>query len=471
VKVPGGRITADQLAKVAELSAKYGRGRLEITNRQSMQLHWIGAEDALEIFSVMEGLGLTTDMCGQGFGGARYGDARNIVCCPASGIAGNEILDGSSLMRELTELFVGNPDFLDMPRKFKFSISGCGLDCVRAVTNDLALAGVVREGEPGFTPLVGGSVGSSLPGPRLAKPVGVFVEEKDAYDVAVATIEIHRDYGNRESKAKARFKWLIENWGLEKFLDKLEEKLGKTLERYDGPAFVERGDHSGVQPQSQPGYYYLNVPLLGGRLSSDQALAIANLAGEFGNGDLRLTPTQNITIANVREKDALLEKLEENGFSFSGSRLRWTSMGCASDFCGKTQSPHAKEILKETIEHLEGRFGAETLDGAGFRIHISGCPHNCCANQIAEIGLGGRLTKEGETREQTYDVYLGGRSGPEPRFGRVAGEKVPAGELKNELESLLVSYLERRDPSEDLGEFCNRREKTELESFLRPTGG
>jgi len=226
----------------------YGKGWAEISDRQDIQLHWIRSEDALHIFSVMDELGFTTDMCGQSFSGARYGDARNIVFCPVSGVEKDEVLNGYPLMKKLSDLFIGNPDFLDMPRKFKFSISGCGSDCTRAEINDLALVAVRKQGEVGFTLLAGGSIGVSLPGPRLAKPLGVFVRPEEAFDVAVATIEIHRDYGNRESKAKARFKWLLDDWGFKKFLNVLEGKLGKTLESYDGPVFLKHSGHEGVQP-------------------------------------------------------------------------------------------------------------------------------------------------------------------------------------------------------------------------------
>jgi len=471
IKVPGGFITSEQFRRVADLAKTYGRGYAEITDRQDIQLHWIEAEDALEIFSVMAELGFTTDMCGQSFSGARYGDARNIVLCPVSGVEKDEVLNGYPLMKKLSDFFTGNPDFMDMPRKFKFSISGCGSDCTRAEINDLAFVAVRKEDKIGFTLLAGGSIGASLPGPRLAKPLGVFVKPEDAFDVAVATIEIHRDYGNRESKAKARFKWLLENWGLEKFLNVLEEKLGKTLESYDGPVFLKQTNHEGVQPQSQEDYYYVNIPLMGGRLSSDAMVSLANLADEYGSGDLRLTPIQNIIILNVKEKDMLLKRLEEVGFSLNGSKLRWTSMGCASDFCGKTVRLHAKEIVREIVSYLEKQFDNELLDEAGFRIHVSGCPNNCCANSIAEIGLAGKLIRENGERKQSYDILLGGGFGQNPSLGRVIEMKVPADKLKHKVEFLLRNYLKKRKQVESLREFCNRHTIEELKSYLSSTDG
>lgn len=466
VKVPGGFITSNQLRGVAGLTARYSRELAEITDRQSIQLHWIGAEEALEAFSALNDMGFTTDMCGQGFRGARYGDVRNIVCCPVSGIEEGELLDGEPLMRELTGFFVGNSDFLDMPRKFKFSISGCGRDCTRAQINDLALVAVERDGEAGYTALMGGSVGASLPGPRIAKYTGAFIRPEDAFDFAVAVIELYRDNGNRESKAKARFKWLLETWGLDKFLTMLKERLGGPLERYDGPVFSGRGEHVGVQPQSQEGHHYINVPIPGGRLTAHEMVRFAELADEYGRGDLRLTPAQNIMIPHVKEKEALLKALKEGGFSLEGPALRWTSMGCSSDFCGKTRSPHAKEVLNQILHHLEQNFDKAFLDEADLVLHINGCPNNCCASNIAEIGLNGKLKKEGGEMVQTYDVSLGGGFGPEPIFGRLVAEKVAPGELGAGIASLLEIYRERRRASESLGDFCRKHSVDELRRFF-----
>ena len=150
IKVPGGFLASQQLHRVAELTKTYSKSQAEITNRQDIQLHWIEAQDALTIFSAMDEMGFTTDMCGQGFSGARYGDTRNIVCCPVSGYESGELINGAPLLKELSDFFIGNPDFQDMPRKFKFSISGCGCDCTRAVINDLAFVAVQKDGEVGF---------------------------------------------------------------------------------------------------------------------------------------------------------------------------------------------------------------------------------------------------------------------------------------------------------------------------------
>jgi sulfite reductase beta subunit-like hemoprotein len=433
-------------------------------------LHWIGGDEAIDVFSALDELGFTTDMCGQGFGGARYGDVRNIVCCATSGIEKDEVLDGYPLVEELTNFFVGNTDFLDMPRKFKFSVSGCGCDCTRSQINDIAFVAVYNGNETGYALLVGGSAGRSLPGPRLARPAGIFVKTDDAFDVAVASAEIHRDNSSRESKSKARFKWLIEEWGLEKYVKELEGKLGKSFERYDGPVFKGSSDHEGVGPQSQKRYHYVNIPMLGGRLTVKEMRRIADLTDKYGHGELRLTTTQNIIIPYVEDPEALTEQLKEMGYRFDGSRLRWNSQGCSSDFCGKTRSPHAKEVLNMIVDHLEHKISRELLDEAGFRIHINGCPNNCCPSHISEIGLNGTQVRVDDEMRQTYDILLGGSFGLTPTFGKIVVDKVPFEELKVRLVTLFNEYDRDKEPSETLYSFCNRHTTEELSHLLSLNG-
>ena len=468
IKIPGGVLSSDQFREIALLSSKYGRGFAEITDRQDIQLHWIRAEDSLGIFGVMDKMGFTTDMCGQGFGGAKYGDVRNVVCCPVSGIERNEIFDSYPLAKEITRFFTGNPDFLDLPRKFKISISGCGADCTRAVINDLAFVAVRSEGVTGFTILIGGSVGPSLPGPRLAKPTRIFIEPKEVFDVAVAVVEIHRDYGNRESKAKARFKWLVEAWGLDKFISILENKIGREFPRYDGPVFIRRADHEGVQPQKIEGYWYINIPILGGRLTSSLMIQIADLADKFGNGELRLTPTQNIIIPNVKEdsKKTVLETLAKTGFSMNGSKTRWLSVGCSSDFCGKATDMHAKKMLKDIVEYLEEYFGVETLNDLGLRINVSGCPHDCGASLVSDIGLIGKQIKVNDCLIQVYDIFIGGSTGEKPSLGICIEKNVPAEELKFRVASLITSYIRNRKTGEDIGNFYKKHSNEKLKNSL-----
>lgn len=464
VKVPGGIITGNQLIQVAKLTQKYSNGKAEITNRQNIQLHWIDPEDTPVIFGELERIGFTTDMCGQGFRGARLGDVRNIVCCPVSGIVKNEVHDGSSLMNKLTEFFVGNTNFLDMPRKLKFSISGCGVDCTRAWINDLAFVAVRKLGDVGFTLLVGGSSGVSLPGPRMAKRSGIFISLDNAFDVAVAAAEIHRDFGSRESKAKARLKFLIEDWGVEKFVCKIEEKLGLKFDTFDGHIF-RNDDHSSIQHQRQDGLLWVNIPLIDGRLTSIQMSRIGELSNEFGSGELRITPTQNIIIPNVTDVEKLLEHLKPH-FTLNGPRLKWTSIACSSDFCGKSLEPHAKQLLKDILEYIAENNSSNALDETSIKIHVSGCQNNCCPSNTAEIGLRGKQLSQNNEKKQVYDIILGGSLGTVPSFGRVVKENIDPNEIKYRISSLLENYLRNKKPRQSFKDYCENHNVDELAAYL-----
>lgn len=466
-KVPGGFITSEQLRGVAELTQKYSKNLAEITDREDIQLHWVRSEDSLEIFKIMEDLGFTTDMCGQGFGGARYGDARNIILCPVSGIEKNELIDGRPLMEKLTKFLIGNPDFLDMPKKFKFSISACGSDCVRGITNDLAYVGVKKGDEIGYTLFIGGSAGSTQPGPRLAKRLNVFVRPEDAFDVGIAMIEIHRDHSNRETKVKARFKWLVNEWGAKKIQSMVEEKLGRKFEFFDGQAFTKNSNHEGIHPQSQEGKYYINVPLLGGRLSSEDMIFFADLAKSYGSSELRLTPTQNIIIPDVKDKIGIVKVLSEKNFSIEGPNLKWSSIGCSSDFCGKTIEPHVKQKTADLVNFLIGNFKLDLLNESGIIIQANGCPNHCCASSLAEIGLSGAVVKiEGEPI-QTYSIVLGGGVGPNAILGRVIERSIPHNKINEKIASLINNYITIRQESERFRDFCNRFSEEELKNYLK----
>ncbi len=353
-----------------------------------------------------------------------------------------------------------------MPRKFKISITGCGSDCTRVEINDLGFVAVKNGGEVGFTMLIGGGVGKSLPGPKLADHFPIFISSEDVCNIAIATAEIHRDHGNRESKPKARFKNLINDWGIEKFRMILEKKIGKKLENYDGAIFSDEEDHCGVQPQSKEGYHYVNIPLIGGLLTDNKMVILAELAKKYGSGELRLTPQQNIIIPNITEKNELLNDLKRSNFHMDSSKLRCNSIGCASDFCGKTKKPHAKDVVDDIVNYLEARFNHNILDKAGFQIHVSGCPNNCCATKIAGLGLEGVLVKNGDGAKQCYDILLGGGFGKHMRSAKFTESKVPAEELKYKIETLLNNYWKEKHAYESFVEFCKRHTKDELQSYL-----
>ncbi|MBE8540645.1 nitrite/sulfite reductase [Geoglobus acetivorans] len=424
IKIPAGQVESEKLRKIAALSEKYGRGYAEVTDRQSIQLHWIEPEKALEIFENLYEMGYYTDMCGQGFSGACFGDVRNIVSCPLSGKITD--FDVSKHAIKLTEYFTGNPEFLDLPRKFKIAFTGCGGDCVRLGINDLGMFGMEYEGEHGFVPFVGGSIGASQPGPNLAKSLGIFVPEKKAFDFVKTVVEIHRDNSSRESKVKARFKNLVNQWGIERLRDEIESITGE-FERVEmfTPA---PSDHNGSGEQVN-GLYYYTLPLVGGVLDAEKLVFIADMADKHGDGEVRLTPEQNVTFVDVKDVEKLKEDLSRV-FDVKEGAMYYSSIGCASNFCGRTNEPHAKDVLKKLMEICE-RKGIKDV-----RIHVSGCRNACGCHHVGEIGLVGRLVKTDEGIVQGYDLLYGGDFAG-LKMAKVHAEGLYGDKLFEEFEKLL----------------------------------
>ncbi|WP_456478526.1 nitrite/sulfite reductase [Geoglobus ahangari] len=424
IKVPAGQIDSERLRRVAELSREYGRGYAEITDRQSIQLHWIDPEKSLEIFGKLYEIGYFTDMCGQGFSGACFGDVRNIIACPLSGKIND--FDVAEHAIRLTDFFTGNPDYLDLPRKFKIAFSGCGGDCVRLGINDLGMFGIENNGERGFVPFVGGSIGASHPGPTLAKSLGVFVPESKTFEFVKAVVEIHRDHSSRESKAKARFKNLVSEWGLDRLREEIESRVG-PLERIDVAAPAQC-DHNGSGVQIN-GLHYYTLPVLGGVLSADKLEFIAEMADKHADGEVRLTPEQNVTFVDVSDVERLKNDLSKK-FYLKEGRLYYSSIACASNFCGRTSEPHAKELLERLVEVCE-RKGVKDL-----RIHISGCRNACGCHHVGEIGLVGRPVRTENGVVQGYDLLAGGDFAS-LRMAKVVKEGLHGDELVREFERLL----------------------------------
>ncbi len=457
IKIPGGIIDSRKFRIIADLSADYGRGYAEVTDRQDVQLHWIESEDAVEIFSILEEISLTTDMCGQAFPYAGKGDVRNIVGCPLAGIGKEEAINGYPIIKKLTEFFSGNPDFLDLPRKFKFSISGCLYDCTRSWINDMAFIPAYKEEEWGFTVIAGGGAGASLPGPRKGIPLNIFLKPENVFDFAVAAVEIFRDYGDRSSKSKARFKYLFEKIGSGRFLGMVSDITGMEFDSYAGDIKLPWREHCGAG-ELKDGNKYICIPLRGGILTAEKMHALADISEKLGNGELRLTTFQNIIIPGIKDVEKVKNELKEIGFKTEGIYPEWTTVGCASDFCGKTLDYHAKKIVSMILDRLHKYERLKTKD---VKIGISGCRNNCGYSIMAHIGLIGKLAKHNGKIIQTYDIHVG--KGLEDGGSDLLITSVPAEKAVEIVEKIVKKYSESE--YETFPEFVEKH-GSEIKSLL-----
>ena len=294
VKFPGGIVSSEQLRAVGSLAERYGRGMGDITTRQNIQLHNLAIEDMPIVLDELNAVGLSfTQACGDVW--------RNVVGCPLAGVDGHELIDTRPLVADLERAFVGHREFSNLPRKFKVSVSACVHHCAQHEINDIGLVAVDKDGVVGYDVWVGGGLGASA---RMGRRLDVFARPEQAVEVCRAITELYRDEGKRTKRTRARIKFLVDEWGVDRLRDEVERKLGYELERSVPPTapIDPHRDHLGVHPQAQPGLYYVGGTTLRGRFTADQMIGVAGIAERYGSGDLRCTNRQNIIVVDVPDQ-------------------------------------------------------------------------------------------------------------------------------------------------------------------------
>jgi sulfite reductase beta subunit-like hemoprotein len=460
VKIPGGDISADQWRVLGEIARDYGQNLADITTRQNVQFHWFTIETIPAIIEKMNSVGLTTvGACGD--------ITRNVCGCPVAGLDPDEVYDCREIIEDITNYFNGNKEFSDLPRKYKMTIAGCAHQCHQPEINDLGITAVRRPKnggwETGFHVRVGGGLSTQ---PYLSQRLDIFVTKEQVPDVCRAVTEIFRDYGYRERRNHARLKFLVADWGAEKFREVLIQHLGWTPEPaipWVEPHNAYR-DHIGVHPQKQPGLNWIGVAVLTGRLSGDQMLAAADIAQRYCQGNLRTTNQQNMLFPNIANEDLEEAKaaLRAAGFEWEVSQFKKAGIACTgTEFCNLAIT-ETKHRLKEIVAHLENTL----VWDEEFRINVNGCPNSCGQHHTGDIGLQGCLARVGDQRVEAYDICLGGRLGVDAKFTRPIERKVPATKVKYAIENLLRAYQGEKTEDENFSLFVDRHTDEELGSFL-----
>ncbi|MDX3230091.1 nitrite/sulfite reductase [Streptomyces sp. ME19-01-6] len=456
VRVDGGRLTTEQLRVIGEISQEFARGTADITDRQNIQYHWIRIEDMPEIWRRLEGVGLsTTEACGD--------TPRVIIGSPVAGIAEDEIIDGTPAIEEIHSRFIGSKEFSNLPRKFKTAISGSPLLDVVHEINDVAFVGVRHpEHGPGFDLWVGGGLSTN---PKIGIRLGAWVPLDEVPEVWAGVISIFRDYGYRRLRNRARLKYLVADWGAEKFRQVLEDEYLKH-KLVDGPAPeqpVQRWrDHIGVHRQ-QDGRYYVGFAPRVGRVDGATLTKIAELAEAHGSGRLRTTVEQKLIVLDVEQDrvDSLVAGLEALDLQVNPSTFRRGTMACTGiEFC-KLAIVETKARGSALIDELERRL--PDFDEP-ITINLNGCPNACARIQVADIGLKGQLVMdENGDQVEGYQVHLGGALGLEAGFGRkVRGLKVTSAELPDYVERVLRRFQEEREESERFATWASRASEEAL---------
>jgi sulfite reductase (ferredoxin) len=445
VRIPGGQLTADQLRAVAEVAKEYGRDLADITDRQNIQFHWIRIEDIPSVWQRLEEVGLSSQQA--------CGDVpRNILGCPVAGLDHAEVIDASAVLRATEAVATSRPDLVNLPRKFKTVISGCANQCTAHEVNDVSFVGVIGpDGRPGFDLWVGGGLSTN---PMLAQRLGTFVEPEQVPEVWAAVASLFRDYGYRRLRSRARLKFLVADWGTERFREVLQtEYLGYALADGPPPPPPPAGsrDHLGVHRQ-RDGLYYVGVAPHTGRSSGTQLWQVADLAEAYGSGRVRTTIEQKLLLLDIPERAVgeLVTELEAIDLQASPSAFRRGTMACTGiEFC-KLAIVETKGRARDLYTELDRRLpGFDTP----ISINVNGCPNSCARFQIADIGLKGSIVDG----EEGFQVHLGGSLGTDPGFGRkLRGLKVTSDQLTDYVEGLLRNYQADRAPGEQFATWVRR---------------
>jgi sulfite reductase (ferredoxin) len=464
IRIPNGLLLSHQLSTIATLAERHARGVADLTVRQNVQLHWVTLEALPEIFESLWRCGLTTmGACGD--------DTRNITGCPLAGVDADEICDASPLVSQATRLLVGNPEFYNLPRKYKICITGCRVWCSYPEINDIGMTAIARtlsrQPEIGFSVRVGGGLSTD---PHLGVRLDAFVRWNQVLPVVKGITEIFRDSDClRQSRERARLKFLFkqQGWTAESFLAELERRLGFRLDPSvpeEPPVDVYR-DHVGIQPQRQEGCCYVGAAVLRGRITPEQMRVAADLAGRFAGGELRTTNMQNLLIVNVAKEHAetLAKELDAVGLRVDGSAFWRGAIACTgTEFC-KLAITETKSFARWLVEELE-----ECLPefDQHLKLHVTGCPNSCGQHWIADIGIEGKKMKVGDKMVDAYYFCVGGAVGKHQAIARPTGYRCSATEVPAAIERLLRCYMTTRLASETLRQFFARHSVAELRTFL-----
>jgi len=466
IKVPGGRLTTEQLREIAALTTDYAHGFNDITTRQTIQLHWLTIEQMPDIFARLESVGLTT-------AGACGDIARNLTSSPAAGFDPQEIVDPRPVVDALQAFFHMNRDFGDLPRKYKIAVEGSPIQSTLPQINDASLIAYRRQsdGVAGYHFFVGG--GLSLQ-PFFGKQLDIFVPADridQIVDVQRAISECYRDADQlRLKRTRARLKYLMAEWGPEKFTAEVRARLNWSPDpAAPGFEFSDETfrDHLGVNAQKQSGLHWIGLCILSGRITDEQMRHAADVADQYGGGEVRLTNVQNLLIPHIptEKLEAAKTELAAAGFEWDVPNIRRGAIACTGiEFCNLAIT-ETKLKIKEVVGYLETV--TPNPYERGLKINMNGCPNSCAQHHVGDIGLQGCLARrEDGSQVEAYDIHLGGDLGQHPSFTRAIHRKVPAEKIKYALGNVITSFQETREGDERFAQWVHRHSNEELDGFL-----
>jgi ferredoxin-nitrite reductase len=467
LRIPNGILKAAQFEGVADAAECYGGGYAHVTTRANLQIREVEPKRAIALVEHIQDIGLTSR-------GSGADNIRNVTGTPTAGIDPQELIDTRPYCRDWHFHILNDRTLYGIPRKFNVGFDGGGIIPVLEDTNDIGFSAVeVQEGfgvEPGvwFRLAIGGITGHK----DFARETGVIVKPQEATLVADAVVRVFIDEGDRTNRTKARLKYVIDAWGMEKFLAAMEEKLARRLVRVPlealkpRPAF-DRTAHIGVHAQKQQGLNWIGVALPVGRITVAQMRGIAAIARDFGDGDIRLTVWQNFLVSGVADDKVAqaCAAIEALGLSTKANALRAGLVACTGNVGCKFAASDTKRHASEIASWCETRVAIDTP----VNIHLTGCHHSCAQHFISEIGLLACKVQETDDGDavEGYHILVGGGFGPRAALGREIYHDVKAQDAPKTVERILKAYVAHRtDPEESFLDFSRRHEVDALKAMF-----
>ncbi|WP_280429619.1 nitrite/sulfite reductase [Nocardia brasiliensis] len=457
IRCDAGALNVEQLRTLGQISTEFGRDTADLSDRENVQYHWIEVENVPEIWKRIEAVGLkTTEACGD--------CPRVVLGSPLAGESLQEIIDPTPAIDEIVRRYIGKKEYSNLPRKFKTAISG-QQDVVHEI-NDVAFVGVEHpEHGPGLDLWVGGGLSTN---PMLAQRVGAWVPLDEVPDVWEAVVSLYRDYGYRRLRTKARLKFLVKDWGIEKFRQVLEDEYLKR-KLIDGPAPEQPTkpiDHVGVQ-KLKNGLNAVGFSPIAGRVSGTILTKVADAVERIGADRIRFTPYQKLIVLDVADDkvDALIEELAPLGLQARPSLWRRNLMACSGiEFC-KLSFAETRKRSQALVPELEDRLAdLNALLDVPVTININGCPNSCARSQIADIGFKGQLVDDGDGNQvEGFQVHLGGSLGFDSAFGRkLRQHKVTSSDLGDYIERVVRNFIKHREDGERFAQWAVRADEADL---------
>jgi ferredoxin-nitrite reductase len=472
LRIPAGILKTFQARELARISTELTTGYIQVTTRSNIQLRQIEPRHAPALLSRIQSVGLHTR-------GAGADNVRNITTNPTAGLDPCELIDTLPFCHELAQLIINNREFYDLPRKFNIAFDGGGLISSLEDTNDIGARAVkiIKESgdiKPGiyFRLAIGGATGHKA----FANDLAVLVPPAQIIKILAAIIRVYIANGDRTNRKRARLKHLLEKWTLGQYLEATEKLLGYELLRApldaNGKSDLEAAPlrtsvphpHVGAFPQKQSGLSWLGVSVPVGEITPKQLLRLCDLADNYGSGELRLTPWQNILVPSI--PDAYIETVKKavlkTGLDWRQNNIRSGLVACTGNSYCKFAAANTKKHARELADYLEKKL---TLDQP-INIHLTGCPNSCAQHYIGDIGLLGASVKvAGETREG-YHVFIGGGFGDKKSLGRQIFQSISVEQLKPTLERMLKAYQENRVDNESFRAFSSRHDLGALQALF-----